>query len=517
MSLLHNWAGVLFGSILFAVFWMGTLSVFDEEIDRWMMPGTRIAAPEGSVSLDQKFLAAISGLAGNAKRCGVALPIERRPAMSVSCRLESGESVGFWLNPVNGAVFPDQGTKAGTGFIFPFHFRLYIRWMDIGEWIVGAAAMTMLLLLVSGIVIHRKLFKEFFTFRPSKRLQRSSLDLHNLTGVIGLPFHFVITLSGLIVFINVYFPHATQLAYLGASDLRATFSDERYGEFSRDPAGKPGRLASLDAMVRIARERWSGSPVRSIQIWHPGDANSYVEVRRGYTDSVTSARDEIFFDGSTGQVLYRFETAPIATAHRFISGMHFIEFDHWPLRWLYFVAGLSGCVMIATGFIYWLEARRKRHSRRGLPGVRVVEALTIGSITGIIIATLSFFSVNRLLPTDVTFTGFERAAVEIWIFFLAWIAAFGHAWLRTARGWAEQCWTITVFALLSVVLNAVTTGDHLLKTIASGYWPVAGMDLMLLAGAFLAALTARKLQRRQQEKVTVERDNRELVEDTHSG
>jgi hypothetical protein len=31
MSALHTWAGVLLGGLLFAVFWMGTLSVFDRE------------------------------------------------------------------------------------------------------------------------------------------------------------------------------------------------------------------------------------------------------------------------------------------------------------------------------------------------------------------------------------------------------------------------------------------------------------------------------------------------------
>ena len=52
MSWLHTWAGVVLGSLLFAIFWMGTLSVFDREIDRWMMPATRIAAPAEPVSLD---------------------------------------------------------------------------------------------------------------------------------------------------------------------------------------------------------------------------------------------------------------------------------------------------------------------------------------------------------------------------------------------------------------------------------------------------------------------------------
>lgn len=47
--------------------------------------------------------------------------------------------------------------------------------------------------------------------------------------------------------------------------------------------------------------------------------------------------------------------------------------------------------------MYWLEARRKKHAALDLPGLRIVEGLTVGSVTGIVIATLAFFVANRLL------------------------------------------------------------------------------------------------------------------------
>lgn len=53
----------------------------------------------------------------------------------------------------------------------------------------------MLVMLVSGVIIHKKIFREFFTFRPKKQVQRASLDSHNLTGVVVLPFHFLVALS----------------------------------------------------------------------------------------------------------------------------------------------------------------------------------------------------------------------------------------------------------------------------------------------------------------------------------
>lgn len=78
---------------------------------------------------------------------------------------------------------------------------------DLGIWTIGLAAMAMLVALISGIVIHKKFFKDFFTFRPAKG-QRSWLDAHNATAVLVLPFHLMITYTGLVIFYLIYMPAA---------------------------------------------------------------------------------------------------------------------------------------------------------------------------------------------------------------------------------------------------------------------------------------------------------------------
>jgi len=501
MIWLHTWAGVVLGSLLFAIFWMGTLSVFDREIDRWMMPDTRLAPAAQDMSLDRIARVVNSIVPAGANQWRVDLPTERVPVLRFSYRDSAGNTTIRQIDSASHAFIPDQGTKAGSGFIFPFHYSLQLKWNDLGKWLVGLAAMAMLVLLVSGVIIHKKIFAQFFTFRPQKRLQRSSLDLHNLTGVIGLPFHFVITLSGLIIFITIYFPQAHWSVYGGGKEAKAAYTAEAYGRFARPKANTPGTLASLDAMAGRAERKWAGGRPYFVRVWYPGDANSYVELRRSYARDITMNLDQIYFDAASGEVLHRFGAAPVMTVQRFISGLHFIQFEHWPLRWLYFLAGLSGCVMIATGFLFWLEARRAQHAKRGLAGVRVVEGLTIGSVTGIMIATLAFFAVNRLLPLGIAFAGQERSALEIWTFYLVWMACFVHAWWRPAAAWREQVWTICALALACVLLNVITTGDHLIRAVSSGIWAVAGMDAMLLVLALLATLAARRLERLERKAV----------------
>jgi hypothetical protein len=54
---------------------------------------------------------------------------------------------------------------------------------------------------------------------------------------------------------------------------------------------------------------------------------------------------------------------------------------------------------------------------------------------------------------------------------------------------------IAALAVTAVALNWITTGDHLQHTISNGYWPVAGVDLVLVGSAAVASLVAWKLRR----------------------
>jgi hypothetical protein len=166
------------------------------------------------------------------------------------------------------------------------------------------------------------------------------------------------------------------------------------------------------------------------------------------------------------------------------------------------LGGLAGCICIATGLIFFVGKRKLKHSSQRVSGARWVDALAVASVTGVLVATLSMLVANRLLPVDLA----ERDSWEEGAFFGAWLLALGHAlWrsapvqqARVAPAWREQCWVVVALAVAAVGSNWLTTGDHLMKTIASGYWPVAGFDLALLFAALVALLSALKLRRVEQ-------------------
>jgi uncharacterized iron-regulated membrane protein len=517
MGPVHTWAGVLLAGLLFFVFWTGTLLVFDREIDRWMQPSTRLPATLATThaGIDGAVLDTVRRIAPGASTWLIRPPSERQPTVTVSWQPPGAtESVERHLDPRTGAVLPDTGSEAATGFIFKLHYSLHLDWMRLGAWIVGVAGMGMVVLLVSGIVIHRRLLADFFLFRPRARLQRASLDLHNVTGVLLLPFHLMITLTGLAILINTHWPTVYAGAYDDVADAKKAFFVDAYADFKRPAAGRPAAAqAPVDPMLQAGRRQWDEG-VAFVRIRHPGDANGYVEVRRGQ-QGINMRQDMLWFDAPDGRLLERFAPRPVVEAQRFIVGLHFTQFRHWTLRWLYFASGLAGCVMIAAGLLFWLESRRARHARLGLGGARIVEATSVAAIPGLLIATLAYLLANRLLPPDPAVGSWDRAELEIAAFVAAWLAAFAHAaWraresgaARASPAWRDQCLAIAALAVATLAAHWASTGDHLARTAGRGDWAVAGVDAMVLLLGAGAAWVARRLGRTSAVAAAAEADD----------
>ncbi|SFV11017.1 PepSY-associated TM helix domain-containing protein [Pseudoduganella namucuonensis] len=528
MAWLHTWFGLVLGFVLMIVFFFGTLSVFDREIDRWAIPQTRFE-PQPMPSYDAMLAPIFKQIAPEEEeleaaraRVGGPLPAamppmnwgayttHRDPVLSLFAEFAVSNNPKdpddhvhghVTIDPRNGQVLPHDRLKIGSEFFYPMHYSLHLQWKNLGYWVVGLAALAMLAALVSGVVMHRKIFRELFTFRPDKQTQRSVLDLHNLTGVVALPFHFIFALSGLIIFAGIYLPVGETM--LKPKALEHAMAEAKAKGLPFKPAGVAAPLASVDAMVAEAKRRWAarGMPgtVGFLSVNHIGDANSYVSIYRAGSDRVALVGQAVHFDGASGRVIVE-EPPPTAVAgvNEFLTGLHLQHFEHWLLRWFYVLGGLAGCACIATGFIFFVEKRKRQHARQGIAGARWVDALAVTTVTGMLIAALAMLAANRLLPADLPHRGdWERN-----VFWGAWLLAFLHAWwrgapvlaARVAPAWREQCWTVAALAVAAVLLNAVTTGDHLFKT-AGAYWPVAGLDLALLASAALAVAAARRLRR----------------------
>src|SRR3546814_19119350 len=102
----------------------------------------------------------------------------------------------------NGQVIHARDTPGGF-FLYRFHFDLHYIPVLWARYLVGAAAMFMLIAILSGIVTHKKIVADFFMLRFGTG-QRSWLDDHNVAAVFALPFHLMLTYTGLVTLAVMY-------------------------------------------------------------------------------------------------------------------------------------------------------------------------------------------------------------------------------------------------------------------------------------------------------------------------
>src|SRR5262249_7400299 len=159
-----------------------------KELTHWMQPALH-GHERGAdrVSLDAAVARLQKASKAHPHAYYITLPGERSKSLQGGVYYDAGDPDLFDLDPSNGPKIPET---AGGEFFFTLHFNLHSpTW---GMYIVGIAGMFMLIAIFTGIVIHKRIFKDFFTFRPKNGGQRAWLDGHNLTGVLGLPFHLMI-------------------------------------------------------------------------------------------------------------------------------------------------------------------------------------------------------------------------------------------------------------------------------------------------------------------------------------
>lgn len=490
MAWLHTWTGLLLGWLLFAIFVTGTSSYFQEEITAWMTPEVRSVPADGPKS----FAAATRWLEREA------------PGASEWSVYSAGKrAAGLQLYWVNGpdaladaptdARLDGAGRKAdaretaGGDFLYRFHYNLhYINWYW-ARWIVGIAAMAMLVAIFSGIVTHKKIIADFFLLRLGKG-QRSWLDAHNASSVLFLPFILMITYTGLVSLATHYMPWGIAANYA---------SEEKFFEATfpwPTPAEKAGQapLTAVAPLIERAERSW-GAAAGSIRILNPGDRTAQVIVSTAPDASLSVRPRSLTFDGVSGKLVSEHNPSGAATATEgTMIGLHAGRFASGVLRTLYFLSGVAGCVMVASGLILWTVKRRAKLPNPGRPhfGFLVVEKLNIGAIAGLPFAMAVYFLANRLLPLE----GEGRSDREISAFFIAWGAVFIWSAARPSRrAWIETlALTAASFASIPIV-NALTTDRSLVASLIGSDWVFAGFDMTMLVVAAAFGWAASKALR----------------------
>jgi len=463
MTWLHTWCGLLLGWVLYAIFVTGTASYYRPEITQWMQPEIRPHTAAPGILLE-RALGTVRRIAPDATTIYIRFPNERDPGLQLNWETPDGKRTTKIVDAETARI--ESRDSRGGEFFYRFHFQLQLPY-PWGRFIACIAAAFMLVALFTGIVAHRQFFKDFFTFRPSKPGVRSWLDFHNLSGVIALPFYFMIAYSAQVMLLEMFMPWGrlvTEPVVVTMEQKQQPVQTGKDSLVTPTPSHPPA--LPIQEMALAYTHKNGDIPLAWLYASGLGTPAARLSLGPGSgRDIAYNTRGTINLDAVTGTPIAD-DAGPqgaFGILHDTLYGLHMVRFAGPFLRGLFFFLGLLGTVLVATGLVMWTLKRRKRQQslsgagRIGF-GYWLVERLNIATIVGFPLALASMFWANRLLPIGMPLRG-DR---EVNVVFIVWGLALLHACLRPAlNAWREQFWGAAALFVLLPFLDITTTAGAL--------------------------------------------------------
>jgi uncharacterized iron-regulated membrane protein len=179
MAWLHTWTGLLVGWVMFFVFVTGTAAFFNDEITRWMKPELPLRVEQQyppTAEMAEKALAFLEKQREPAKGWVIGFPTDGSRIGMLGHKggglrgyqsfLKAWWGAGnIWLDPVSDEIIPCPETRDTEGgkFFFDAHYVLHYMDAQTGLYIVGVFTMMMFVALITGLIVHKRVFKDFFT------------------------------------------------------------------------------------------------------------------------------------------------------------------------------------------------------------------------------------------------------------------------------------------------------------------------------------------------------------------
>lgn len=330
----------------------GSLLVFKHEIDAWLMPDTvRVMPPAHGERLTLDHLHdQVDGALPNHEIVGWALFQDAGRADLLYVMPHGTDDWEYiLLDQYQGALLagPVGLTDHLTDWLLDLHYAFLLG--DAGLWVTSVFAVLLCGLGMTGLILHRRFWRNFFTLRWRARLVVYFSDLHKLVGVVASPVLLVLGFTG--GFWNIQ--HAVG-EYLEHQDGH---------EHHMMTARLYSDSLSLQGMHERAAQAMPGFVPTYITFpYEPGvNFRFYGDVPDG-NPLISQYASMVSFDAHTGEVLQRSDIREAGLGVRTLDTfrrLHFGDFGGMTSRVIWAVLGMMPLVLAITGLTLWTIRRRK--------------------------------------------------------------------------------------------------------------------------------------------------------------
>tara|TARA_R110002072_G_scaffold31735_5_gene97570 strand:- start:55565 stop:57202 length:1638 start_codon:yes stop_codon:yes gene_type:complete len=481
----HTWVGIISGLALFIAFYAGAITMFEAPLQQWSSPPSKF---ESFTPLD-RTAELIDKVTARYPEAATGYQIVLEPTTEYPARMNWRVQVAEAhdhdpptyrhadLSADGQLIVGDSGASPVSQLIDDLHRQIGLPFEhEIAMPIMGIIALLYGVALISGvIVLFPTLIKDLFAFRQTHNLKRMWLDFHNLLGLFSLPFHIIMAVTAVVfAFHDQFYDAQSALVYRGENSftvpqrsIPAPVNDSASTiDSSQDQFLPPAQI------VARLTEQAPG--------FTPNLMTYQIASGRGPMLRVFGNDPKYGMRSPTGGVVGVDPYTGEAVATDYMPGMqgplgatltsfftlHFGSFGGAPVRWSYFILGLTGALLFYSGNLLWVETRRKKIRRNSAVSevsqsrsTEILGALTVGVSLGCVAGISLTIAAAKLLPL----WSLDGASWHPLIYYVVFLAAVAWALIRgAARGSvdllaAAACATmmIPVVSLVSLVVPQV--------------------------------------------------------------
>ncbi|WP_286897470.1 MULTISPECIES: PepSY-associated TM helix domain-containing protein [Sphingobacterium] len=529
----HTISGIIICAVLYVIFFAGSFAFFRNEIAAWqnntsyktyredhknvdhlldsLKGQTNLHGRDITFYMHREGTSAYLGLSAsndsilNKENLAKITPEQKAAKKNSRRRGGDDDSKNFTYNFANKKAGDYVQNYDMGEFLFRLHFLAQLNQVPIrvgiapfGYLIAGITAFIFLFALITGLLLHwDKIVSNFFVFRPFSKWKTVWTDMHTALGVIGFPFQFIFAVTGTFLIINsVLALPLSKLLYDGDQQKmyqEMGVSAETNFPYTYKPLNADINIAPF---LDLAKHKWPEADFQRITIKNYADSNMHVimELEPHFNKSfagsgllsVRAADNKVVAEKSA------VSDASYADGVRsIIYRLHYGDYGGYPLKMVYFILGVMGCLVIISGILIWLVARDKNNviPRKRKFNFWAANIFTAICLTMLPVTALTFIAIK--LSPEVNQDFIYRVYFYSWLLFSLYYI-IRRSIRRTNR---ETLLVGSILAFFIPLANGFMTGNWIWDTFRNGQRDIFVVDFLWLMIGIIGVIAYNKTKK----------------------
>lgn len=368
----HLYLGIFAGFILAIVGLTGSILVFQDEIDKALNPELfEVVKTHKKISIEE-IIPIIQSKYPDLKIEYIMDNNENSP-LSTYRFFNSEDKKEYFINPYTAELSGKRvASSAFIRIVTTIHRTLLVP--KIGRYIVGLAALSLIILTISGIRLWLpkkiKHLKKSLTVDFKTSFKRQNYDWHNVLGVFSAPVVLSLALTGFVITFNTVFIALLFLFNGKSPQTTATIFSSKSMVVQNQQPLSPKQLSEKIFQL------FPDVKIKGIAV--PKEKNGVYRFDV-YRKGKTKSGDRMMFilDQYSGKIIVNSETDFPNTGKSYltwVTPIHYGTFGGWATRILALLGSLMPPTLFFTGIIIWWPRYKKQRRNKNVGKVPLKES-----------------------------------------------------------------------------------------------------------------------------------------------